>query len=354
MSSPEFTSWLRLEAEGLFCEPGGFFVDPIHPVARAIVTHGHSDHARPGHHAVLATTETLEIMRLRMGQGAGSSHQSLAYGETITLGDVTVRLEPSGHILGSAQVVIEHQGRRAVISGDYKRGADPTCEGFEVVPCELFITEATFGLPVFKHPPPEVEIAKLLASLAMFPERTHQIGVYGLGKCQRVISLLRQQGYNRPIWMHGALQTMTEFYASRGVALGEVRSVLDATDRLPGELVLCPPSALGDRWSRRTFGVWTDDGGTRALIPVGKAYSGFTDTELVQLDKFVRNNTVEQFGPVRSVAPQVVLEVAFDAINPSKRHKSGLAMRFPRIARIRWDKPAAEADTLEALRRQAI
>lgn len=250
-AQPSFESWLRPESHGLYCVPGDFHIDPHAAVPRAVITHGHSDHARPGHDAVLATADTLEIMKFRLGQGAAARMQALAYGEPIKVRDVTLRLEPSGHILGAAQVVIEYHGQRAVISGDYKRHGDPTCAPFELVPCDLFVTEATFGLPVYRHEPDSGEIAKLLTSLTDFPERTHQIGVYGLGKCQRLIALLRRAGYDRPIWLHGALRSMTDYYVARGIELGEVPSVADAGDKLAGEIVLSPPSALGDRWSRR-------------------------------------------------------------------------------------------------------
>lgn len=229
--------------------PGDFHIDPSGPVPRAVITHGHSDHARPGHDAVLATADTLAIMRLRLGT-LGQT-QALAYGVPLRVKDVTVTLVPAGHILGSAQVVIDYNGQRAVISGDYKRHADPTCEPFELVPCDLFVTEATFGLPVYRHEPDTAEVQKLLASLRDFPERTHQIGVYGLGKCQRLIKLIRKAGYDRPIWLHGALRSMTDYYVSRGIDLGEVPNVADAPGTLAGEIVLSPPSALGDRWSRR-------------------------------------------------------------------------------------------------------
>jgi putative mRNA 3-end processing factor len=249
--SPPFESWLRPDASGLHCLPGGFHVDPHAPVDRAIITHGHSDHARPGHAAVLATPDTIAIMKLRLGAGAAGSFQPLDYGDTLQIGSVTVSLRPSGHILGAAQLVIEHQGQRAVVSGDYKRQTDPTCDAFEVVPCDLFVTEATFGLPVFRHEPPEGEVAKLLASLRTFPERTHLVGVYGLGKCQRLVALLRQAGYERPIWLHGALRSMTDYYLRRGIDLGPVPSVAESKDSLAGEIVLCPPSAIADRWSQR-------------------------------------------------------------------------------------------------------
>ncbi len=248
-SSPPFESWLRPGPSGLHCVPGDFHIDPSGPVPRAVITHGHSDHARPGHDAVLATADTLAIMRLRLG--ALGQTQALAYGVPLKVKGVTVTLVPAGHILGSAQIVIDYNGQRAVISGDYKRHADPTCDPFELVPCDLFVTEATFGLPVYRHEPDTAEVQKLLASLRDFPERTHQIGVYGLGKCQRLIKLIRQAGYDRPIWLHGALRSMTDYYVSRGVDLGAVPNAMDAPDKLAGEIVLSPPSALGDRWSRR-------------------------------------------------------------------------------------------------------
>lgn len=251
VKSSDFAAWLRPLPEGLYCEPGGFYIDPGAPVERAVISHAHSDHARAGHGAALATAHTLDIMRLRLGDGAPRQPQILAYGETLRVGDVDVRLVPAGHILGSAQIVIEYQGRRAVVSGDYKRSLDPTCPAFELVPCDLFVTEATFALPVFTHEPASGEVQKLLRSLADFPERTHQIGVYGLGKCQRLIALLRQEGYARPIWLHGALRNVTDYYISQGIALGDVPSVVDTKDKLAGEIVLCPPAAIGDRWSRR-------------------------------------------------------------------------------------------------------
>ena len=124
-SAQKFETWLRPEPSGLYCEPGDFYIDPLFPVDRAVVTHGHSDHARPGHQAVLATGETLDIMKIRLAEGAGKTTQALKYHEAVRLGEVAVRLLPAGHILGSAQVVIEYNGQRAVISGDYKRQADP-------------------------------------------------------------------------------------------------------------------------------------------------------------------------------------------------------------------------------------
>ena len=242
---------LAVDSAGLYCAPGGFHVDPTRPVARAVITHGHADHARPGHGAVLATPDTIAIVKTRLGENAAGSFQALPYGEPLDLGGATVRLVPAGHILGSAQVVIDHRGARAVISGDYKLDPDPTAAPFELVRCHLFITEATFGLPVFRHEPDAQEIGKLMASVGANRDRTHLVGAYGLGKTQRLIALLRAAGYDRPIWLHGANQALCELYQSRGIDLGALAHVRDAGNKLPGEIVFSPPSALSDRWSRR-------------------------------------------------------------------------------------------------------
>jgi putative mRNA 3-end processing factor len=250
-TATKFESWLKQDAAGLCCAPGGFHVDPVRPVSRAVITHGHSDHARRGHGAVLATAETIAIMQARLGPECAGSFQAVRYGEPLSMSGVTVRLVPAGHVLGSAQVVIEHAGQRAVVSGDYKRRFDPTAEPFELVRCDLFITEATFGLPVFRHGSDDNEIGRLLSSVRAFADRTHLVGAYGLGKTQRLIALLRAFGYDRPIWLHGAMQEMCALYERLGIRLGPLALVSEAKDKLPGEIVLCPPSALKDRWTRR-------------------------------------------------------------------------------------------------------
>jgi putative mRNA 3-end processing factor len=238
--------------EGVCCKPGGFHIDPTRPVERALITHGHSDHARAGHGKVLATQETLDIMRLRYGENFAGSTQAIRYGETLTLDGAKVAFHPAGHVLGSAQISVECKNFRVVASGDYKNVPDPTCAPFELVPCDVFITEATFGLPVFRHPAPEHEIAKLLHSVALFPDRAHLVGAYGLGKAQRLIALLRAAGYREPIYLHGAMETITRYYESRGIELGPLELVR-GTDKakLGGKIIICPPSSLGDLWSRR-------------------------------------------------------------------------------------------------------
>ena len=248
MPAPE--TWLYPTPAGLFCEAGQFFVDPHRPVDRALITHGHSDHARAGHGSVLATAETIAIMRVRYGTECAGSFEAVNYGQTRTVNGVTVRFVPAGHILGSAQIVLEWGGVRVVVSGDYKRAFDPTCAPFEPVTCDVFITEATFALPVFRHEPAEREAVRLVESLLRNRERTHLLGVYGLGKCQRMLRLVRDAGYGEPIYLHGALAALTELYHQLGHDFGDIRPV-DPQQKHAGALVFCPPSALADRWSRR-------------------------------------------------------------------------------------------------------
>jgi putative mRNA 3-end processing factor len=242
-------SWVKPSREGIYVAPADAWIDPSRPKPRALVTHGHGDHARAGHQAVWATVETLAIMDCRYGPQSGNA---VAYGEPIALGEVAVTFVPAGHVLGSAQIVLEHAGEKVVVSGDYKRRPDPTCAPFEPVPCDVFVTEATFGLPVFRHPPVAGEIDRLLERLHDNPERCILVGAYALGKAQRLIAELRCRGHNDPIYIHGALERLCALYAGFGVPLGELRPATGAAkDELKGRIVLAPPAALHDRWSRR-------------------------------------------------------------------------------------------------------
>ncbi len=237
---------------GLYCAPGDFYIDPTRPVERAVITHGHADHARAGHGAVLATPATLAIMAARYGEDFAGVRQAAAYGETTAIGGAEVTLVPAGHVLGSAQAVVRCKGLTIVVSGDYKRRRDPTCAAFEPIACDVFVTEATFGLPVFRHPPENEEIEKLLHSVAQFPERSHVIGAYALGKAQRVIRLLREAGWERPIPIHGALERLNAVYAAFGVELGPVEAATTAARKsFAGAIVIAPPSALATPWARR-------------------------------------------------------------------------------------------------------
>src|SRR5258707_5018895 len=242
-TAPRPRDWLTTR-KGLYCEPGDFYIDPTGAVDRAVITHGHGDHARPNHRNVLATAGTLAIMRARFGAEAGVQLRSPADGERIRIGEVGVTLAPAGHILGSAQIVLDYRGSRVVVSGDYKRRPDATCAAFVPQPCDVFITEATFGLPVFRHPPDCHEIDKLLHSLRLFPERCHVIGVFALGKCQRVLTMLRHRGYQEPVYLHGALIELCDLYRAEGVDLGVTLPSLGVTrEALRGRIILAQPRA---------------------------------------------------------------------------------------------------------------
>jgi len=245
---------LRPTPAGLYCPPGGFYIDPVRAVDRALVTHGHADHARAGHGAVMATRETLKIMAVRYGESFAGSAEPAEPGAATAINDVTVSFHPAGHVLGSAQIAVEMNGMRIVASGDYKRRADPTCAGFEPLPCDVFITEATFALPVFRHPDDRAEIGRLLTSLRQFPERAHLVGAYALGKAQRIIALLREAGYDETIFIHGALTKLCDLYAEEGIDLGPLApATVDGGKKgdFAGAVIVCPPSAFSDKWSRR-------------------------------------------------------------------------------------------------------
>ena len=236
--------------EGLYCPGGDFYIDPLRPVPRALITHGHSDHARPGHGSVLATRQTLDIMAIRYGEDFCTSRQA-AEG-TIRIGEVEVSFHPAGHVLGSAQIAVQGRACRIVVSGDYARVPSPTCAPFEPVPCDVFVTEATFALPVFRHPPPGAEIARLLASVQDFPERSHLIGAYALGKAQRLIGALRQAGWDAPIHIHGALQRLCDYHVAKGIDLGDLRPATGgAKADFAGAIVIAPPSAFAATWAQR-------------------------------------------------------------------------------------------------------
>jgi putative mRNA 3-end processing factor len=193
-------------------------------------------------------------MAARYGEDFAGRTEAARLGETIAINGVAVSFHPAGHVLGSAQIRVEKDGLRIVVSGDYKRRADPTCLAFEPLACEVFISEATFGLPVFRHPEPEAEIGKLIASLQQFPERAHLVGAYSLGKAQRVIKMLRQAGHDRPIYLHGSMEKLCRLYEDLGVDLGELAPATVASGQkgaFAGAVVICPPSEIAERWARR-------------------------------------------------------------------------------------------------------
>lgn len=243
---------MNLLRHDLYIEPIDAYIDPPFPVKRALITHGHADHARAGHDHVLATPETIGIIKRRYGEDAAKTYQSIPYGETLQIGPVATTFYPAGHILGSAQILLQSGNQRIVVSGDYKRRGDGTTQPFEPIACDIFVTEATFGLPVFQHPDAHSEIGKLLTSIKNFPERSHLIAAYSLGKAQRVIKLLRIAGYDAPIYLHGSMINMCAFYQESGIDLGDLRKATGLTkDELKGQVVIAPPSATKEPWARR-------------------------------------------------------------------------------------------------------
>ena len=240
-----------LRPEGLYCPAGDFHIDPWRPVARAVITHGHGDHARPGMGEYHAAAPGLPILHWRLGEQRYHPH---AYGEPFTLGDARVSLHPAGHVLGSAQVRIEVDGEVWVASGDYKRQPDPTCAPFEVVPCDVFITEATFGLPIYRWP----ETSDVARAIVEWRDECAARGetailyCYALGKAQRLLAELAAQT-DRPAFLHGAIDTGTAVYREAGIPMLATRRIADEPrgSDFQGELVLAPPSAAGSAWIRR-------------------------------------------------------------------------------------------------------
>jgi putative mRNA 3-end processing factor len=241
--------------EGLYCPPGDFYIDPWRPVARAVITHAHSDHARYGNGHYLAAAPAEGVLRARLGD---ITLQTLPYGQALQHHGVTVSLHPAGHVLGSAQVRLEHGGQVWVASGDYKVAPDPTCTPFEPVRCDVFITESTFGLPVFRWAPQREVFDGINAWWQdnAAAGRASIVHAYSFGKAQRVLTGLDPA--IGPIIVHGAVAAMDEAYRQSGVDLPPTKSVLDATpDELRRCLVVAPPSAQGSAWLRR-FGDYSD------------------------------------------------------------------------------------------------
>ena len=240
-----------LRPEGLYCPAGDFHIDPWRPVPRAVITHGHGDHAREGMGEYHTVREGLDILRWRLGEQPYRTH---AYGEAFRLGRARVSLHPAGHVLGSAQVRIEVDGAVWVVSGDYKRQPDPTCAPFEVVPCEVFITEATFGLPVYRWPDTADVAREIVAWREACGERGEAavLFCYPLGKAQRLLAELAAHT-DRPALVHGAIAVGVQVYRDGGVAMLPTRPVAESgkPDAFAGELVLAPPSAAGSTWMRR-------------------------------------------------------------------------------------------------------
>jgi putative mRNA 3-end processing factor len=234
--------------EGLYCPAGDFYIDPWRPVDRAVITHAHADHARSGHGHYLAHTKAQGVMRSRLG-----AIQMQAYGETVAHHGVNISLHPAGHVLGSAQVRVEHGGQVWVASGDYKVAPDATCAAFEPVRCHTFITESTFGLPIYRWQSDEIVFAQINAWWAANAAagKASVLCCYSFGKAQRILSGV--DASIGPIITHGAVEPLNKAYRAAGVNLPHTRTVSEVADKEDFKrcLVLCPPSATGTPWIKR-------------------------------------------------------------------------------------------------------
>jgi len=241
---------LESDRNGLFCRTGDFYIDPWAPVERALITHGHSDHARPGSASYLCSPDCEAVLRARIE--ADANIETLAWGTRLSIGGVAVSFHPAGHVLGSAQIRVEHRGEVWVVSGDYKLAPDPTCKPFEPVRCNTFITESTFGLPIYLWQPPEQTMAQVNAWWRKNREHGKCSVLFGypLGKSQRLLAGL-DPGIG-PIFCHGAVERMNEVYRAAGVALPQTVRECDFSKAC----VIAPPSALGSPWLKR-FGTYS-------------------------------------------------------------------------------------------------
>ncbi len=242
---------LELTPRGLYCSSGDFYIDPWRPVNRAVITHAHADHARPGSQSYLCAQDGRTLLKSRLGLDANV--RSLKYGEVKTINSVQLSLHPAGHILGSAQVRIEKGGFIQVVSGDYKTDTDPTCSQLEPLQCHTFISECTFGLPIFRWPAPEQVMSDINAWWQSNQEqkRTSILFAYALGKAQRILASLDPT--IGPILTHGAVEKINQCYRKVGITLPQTQYIgaLDKKDLPEGALVIAPPSADNPMWMRR-------------------------------------------------------------------------------------------------------
>jgi len=243
---------IELTDRGLYCAAGDFYIDPWRPVTRAVITHAHADHARPGNECYFAAQPGIDILRHRLG--ADIQCQPLAYGENLDLGGARVSLHPAGHILGSAQARVEVNGEVWVVTGDFKRDEDPTCAPFEVVHCDTLITEATFALPIYRWPELQQVAGEILRWWQGNAERGRAsvLFCYALGKAQRVLAALGKLTDQR-VLLHGAAVPLTELYRQAGIDMVATEPALevDGSDKYAGELVIAPPGANGTAWMKR-------------------------------------------------------------------------------------------------------
>lgn len=241
---------IRATDEGLYCEPGDFYIDPWRPVRHAVITHAHSDHARVGSQIYYANEKCVPLLNLRLGEGLNI--QSKKYGEKFKIKDVTLSFHPAGHVLGSSQVRLEYQGQVWVASGDYKRTPDPSCDAFEVIPCDVFVSEATFALPIYQWDTGETTGEKIFEWWQSEPGRPSLIFCYALGKAQRILAEL-QRLTDKKIFLHGSMIHLTDIYRQQGIKMLPTAPVIDQPKEYTfnGDLILAPPSAHRSAWMKR-------------------------------------------------------------------------------------------------------
>lgn len=243
-------SLITVRSEGLYCEAGNFYIDPWRGVGTALITHAHSDHARSGSAHYVATAVSRGVLTKRLG--ANIDLRGVSYGEKLKLGDTWVSFHPAGHVLGSAQIRVEHRDEVWVVSGDYKRGEDPTCDSFEVIPCNTFITEATFALPIYKWDSGNAIARRIYDWWQSDISRPSILFCYAFGKAQRVLSELTRFS-DRPVYVHGAIETLNDVYRDQGIAMLPTvpTSEMPRDYKYTGDLILSPPSGHRSSWMKR-------------------------------------------------------------------------------------------------------
>ena len=322
---------LRLDENGLYCPAGDFYVDPWRKVRRAVITHGHGDHARPGMGHYWTQRDGLPILRKRLGMYVPAD--GVDYGEVLEFGPVKVSLHSAGHILGSAQVRIEHGGEVWVVSGDFKRDDDPTCAPFEVVPCDVFVTEATFAYPVYRWPPAREVAGEIFEwwEACIAEGRPAILFSYALGKAQRILAELMHYT-DRTVLLHGAMTPLVQIYRDAGVAMQPTTPVSEFSRKrdFAGELVLAPPSAAGSKWLRRfkhaSTGFasgWMQIRGNRRRRGYDR---GFVLSDHADWPSLIQ--TIEDCGAKRVLATHGSTEVLVEHLKQSGVHAENLATPY--------------------------
>lgn len=244
--------FFKVKKEGLYCEEGDFFIDAWGPCKLNLITHAHSDHAYPNHSQYISQEDSSLILNHRLGE---INLKTYPYRERFKLKNCWISFHPAGHILGSSQIKIEYKNKIYVVSGDYKRAFDPTCESFEVIKCDQFVTETTFALPIYHWEPGEITGKKIFDWWQENKARNFAsvLFCYALGKAQRIMALLKKYT-DDPIYLHGAIIPLSDIYVKKGVKLASYLPIQEnKSNQFHGSLILAPPSAKGSPWLRRFY-----------------------------------------------------------------------------------------------------